>query len=190
MRERRKLGLVLAIVEIVQSEIEWLVAAGLLQAVNGIPGSGSRVNSEAALAYAIAALTRGSHSLPRNWLPSPAREARNCAEGTFMIIRICHTTVRAGMIAAWQDNVRRMSIPLAQSARGLLAVYAGAPIDAQAREFVLVTIWRDIESLREYSGGDLHRPMIADEERPLVDRCRVEVFEQSEGVMELFDANR
>jgi quinol monooxygenase YgiN len=105
------------------------------------------------------------------------------SHGAIMIVRICHTTVRAGKAAAWQENVRRMSIPTARASRGVLAVYAGSPIDPPGGEFVLVTVWEDAESLRAYTGDELRRVMLAEEERPLVDSCRVEVYEHRDDVI-------
>ena len=40
-----------------------------------------------------------------------------------------------------------------------------------------MTIWEDLQSLKQYSGRDVCAVQLAGEERWLVEDCRVEVFE-------------
>jgi quinol monooxygenase YgiN len=96
------------------------------------------------------------------------------------IIRICRFKIFAGRLPQGYDCIRRLRIPITQSARGAVAVYACAPPDPKSREVVLVTVWEDAESLREHTGLDLSRVCLAEEERWLIEDARAEVFEELE----------
>jgi heme-degrading monooxygenase HmoA len=59
--------------------------------------------------------------------------------------------------------LRDVSIPLVAAQDGLLACYVGRPIGRNDDEFTMVSIWRDLDALRAFTGEDWESPVIPDE---------------------------
>lgn len=99
-----------------------------------------------------------------------------------MIVRVFRAQVRPGATADFEAAIREHSIPLVQGADGLVSWCAGRPL-GQRGEFVMVTVWRDLESLREFAGPDWQREgVIPAAELPLLEGTvlhHYEVFDSS-----------
>jgi heme-degrading monooxygenase HmoA len=59
---------------------------------------------------------------------------------------------------------------------GLLAFYAGEPIDDGENEFTMVTVWRDLEAVAAFTGGDWRRIVMLGEETDFAADATVEHF--------------
>jgi quinol monooxygenase YgiN len=55
-----------------------------------------------------------------------------------------------------------------QRQSGLLAYFPGRSLEPEGEEFVMVTVWRDMEALRAFAGDDWRASVIPEEERPLL----------------------
>jgi hypothetical protein len=86
-----------------------------------------------------------------------------------MIIRVFRARIRAGKQAEFKRLVQTQSIPWLEPQPGLVAYYAGEPLGEDAREFVMVTLWQDLASLRAFVGDDWEAPVVTEDEQPLVE---------------------
>jgi heme-degrading monooxygenase HmoA len=51
---------------------------------------------------------------------------------------------------------------------GLVAQHVGKPRDSSSTEYVFVTVWEDVESIREFAGDHWQEAVIAPEEAHLL----------------------
>ena len=86
-----------------------------------------------------------------------------------MIIRIFRAKVREGQVSEFKKMVQNQSIPWLESSEGMLGYYPGEPFGENAREFVMITLWRDLDALEAFAGADWGSPVVTDDEAPLVE---------------------
>ena len=86
-----------------------------------------------------------------------------------MIIRVFRARIRPGKIADFKQMVQEQSIPWLTSTEGMLGYFAGQPLGDDEREFVMVTLWRDLDSLRGFVGENWKTPVVTADEAPLVE---------------------
>lgn len=96
-----------------------------------------------------------------------------------MIIRIFRARARAGKQAEWKAMVRELSIPWLETQRGRLGYFPGEPMDSDQRDFVMVSLWKDVESLRRALGENWTDAFVLDEEVPLVEEMSVHHYQAS-----------
>ncbi len=99
------------------------------------------------------------------------------ADEKTMIVRVFRARVRSGKGAEFESLVRTLSIPLVKRQGGLVAFYSGRPTGASADEFVMVTVWRDLASLKAFAGDDWESAVIPEDERPLLRQTFVHHYE-------------
>jgi quinol monooxygenase YgiN len=86
-----------------------------------------------------------------------------------MIIRIFRAKIRKGQVSAFKRMVQGQSIPWLESSDGMLGYFPGEPFCENAREFVMITLWRDLEALEAFVGTDWDNPVVTEDEAPLVE---------------------
>lgn len=86
-----------------------------------------------------------------------------------MIVRVFRARIRPGREAEFKRMVREQSIPWLEETEGLLGYYSGEPFPDSTREFVMVTIWRDLEALKAFAGETWSAPIVTEDEAPLVE---------------------
>lgn len=64
-----------------------------------------------------------------------------------MIIRVFRARIRKDKLSEFKHMVQQQSIPWLKSTNGMLGYSAGEPLGKDDSEFVMVTLWRDLESL-------------------------------------------
>lgn len=84
-----------------------------------------------------------------------------------MIVRIFRARVRPGQQAAFEEKARALSVPLVRAQPGLLAFFPGRPL-GDGDEFVMVTVWRDLDALRGFVGDDWRQAVVPLEEVPFL----------------------
>jgi heme-degrading monooxygenase HmoA len=94
-----------------------------------------------------------------------------------MIIRVFRARTHPGKQADFERKVKELSIPLVQSQKGLLAFFSGRPMTSSPDEFVMVTIWKDLESLKAFAGIDWNVSVIPEPERPLLQASFIHHYE-------------
>jgi hypothetical protein len=70
-----------------------------------------------------------------------------------MIIRVFRARIRKGRVPEFKAMVREQSIPWLERTNGMLGYFAGAPLDDNSREFVMVTLWSDTTPSRVSSAS-------------------------------------
>jgi heme-degrading monooxygenase HmoA len=94
-----------------------------------------------------------------------------------MIVRVFRAKIRPGKQADFELRVRDLSIPLVKSQKGLLAYFAGKPMESNPDEFVMVTIWRNLSDVEGFTGENWNRPIVLEEEVPFVEEALVHHYE-------------
>lgn len=86
-----------------------------------------------------------------------------------MIIRVFRAKIREGKLAEFKKLVQEQSIPWLERSEGMLGYFAGEPLGKESHEFVMVTLWRDIQSLETFVGKNWQTPVVTEDETPLVE---------------------
>jgi heme-degrading monooxygenase HmoA len=98
-----------------------------------------------------------------------------------MIIRVFEAEIRAGRFAEFEELIRTVSLPLVEAQAGIIYVRIGRPLGTNSDTFVMVSVWRDLEDLKGFTGDDWDRPVIPDErEAAIIVRSTVRHFEAIE----------
>ena len=85
-----------------------------------------------------------------------------------MIIRVFRPTIHAGKEAEFESFLGDTAIPLVSRQPGLVAQHVGRPRDSSSTEFVYVTVWEDVESIRAFAGERWEEAVITPEEEHLL----------------------
>jgi quinol monooxygenase YgiN len=86
-----------------------------------------------------------------------------------MIVRIFRAKIREDKVTEFKRMVQDQSIPWLEKSAGMLGYFPGEPFGENAQEFVMVTLWRDLESLQAFAGDDWSTPVVTEDEAPLVE---------------------
>ena len=93
-----------------------------------------------------------------------------------MILRVFRASVREGNQAEFMRLVEEQSIPGLLKQEGLLRHFPGAPMSVDGGQFTMVTVWRDIDSLKSFAGHEWERPDVTPDEAPLVESMSAEHY--------------
>jgi len=93
-----------------------------------------------------------------------------------MIVRVFRARTRPGKAEAFRKFFEEQALPVMREQRGLVRVEIGWPM-APTDEFLMITVWRDLDSLRAFSGDDWMQAKLLPEERPLLDEVFVHHYE-------------
>ena len=85
-----------------------------------------------------------------------------------MIIRVFRPTIHAGKEAEFESFLRDTAVPLVSRQSGLVAQHVGKPRDSSSTEFVYVTVWEDVESIRAFAGERWQEAVVEPEEEDLL----------------------
>jgi quinol monooxygenase YgiN len=85
-----------------------------------------------------------------------------------MIIRVFRAKIRKGRVSDFKKMVKEQSIPWLEKSDGMLGYFPGAPFGENDQEFLMVSLWRDLDSLKAFAGSDWNHPVVTEEEAPLV----------------------
>ena len=86
-----------------------------------------------------------------------------------MIIRIFRATIRKDKVSDFKQMVQEQSIPWLEKSDGMLGYIPGEPLDENKREFLMITRWRDLDALKAFAGPDWDKPVVTEDEAPLVE---------------------
>ncbi len=86
-----------------------------------------------------------------------------------MILRVFRAVIREGRVDEFRQLVKEQSIPWLTESEGMLGYFPGEPLGGSAREFAMVTLWRDLESIKAFCGDDWNSPIVTEDEEPLVE---------------------
>jgi len=85
-----------------------------------------------------------------------------------MIIRLFQPTIHPGKEDEFESFLRNVAMPLVSEQAGLVAQYVGRPRDGSSTEFVYITVWEDVESIRAFAGESWQEAVVAPGEEHLL----------------------
>ncbi len=94
-----------------------------------------------------------------------------------MIVRVFRGQVKPGRGPAFERHLRDRGIPEFRRHPGMLRVHVGWPTEQAPGEFLVVTVWRDLDALRGYTGATWDEAKVAPEEAALLRRTFVHHYE-------------
>jgi len=92
-----------------------------------------------------------------------------------MIIRVARAKVCAGKSGEFRDRVEQVWVSWLESQKGMLGCYPG--IDPHVDEFVMVSLWADIDSLKRIGDKYWNRAMVQADELDLLEAVDVHHYE-------------
>jgi quinol monooxygenase YgiN len=94
-----------------------------------------------------------------------------------MIIRVFRTRVKPGMHQDYERLIRAEAVPRMRAAPGLVALHVGYPLEDPPQEFLLMSIWEDMRSLRAFVGRHWREAVVLPGEAHLVAESIVDHYE-------------
>lgn len=85
-----------------------------------------------------------------------------------MIIRVFKPTIQAGKEAEFEAFIRDIAVPLVSRQAGLMAQHVGRSRDPSSNEYLYITVWEDIESIRAFAGERWQEAVITPDEEHLL----------------------
>ena len=106
-----------------------------------------------------------------------------------MIIRVFRARLKPGKRGAFERLCQVVSMPLLREQPGMLAISIARPNPKRLDEFILVSVWRDLESLKAFTGEHWREATILPGEADLLEEARVEHYDESyRSLIELWTA--
>ena len=93
-----------------------------------------------------------------------------------MIIRVFRAVIRDGKVDEFKKLVQEQSIPWLTESDGMLGYFPGQPFEENDREFTMITLWRDLDSIKLFCGDDWNNPVVTEDETPLVEAMYAEHY--------------
>ena len=94
-----------------------------------------------------------------------------------MIMRIFRAVVHEGQQEAFQEFFLETALPLVRSQEGLISAQVGLPEEDSPEEFSMLMLWKDLESLKKFTGEEWHEAVILPDEFHLVKEVFVHHYE-------------
>ena len=89
-----------------------------------------------------------------------------------MIVRVFRPTIHPGKEVEFEAFLRDTAVPLVSQQAGLVAQHVGRSRDPSSTEYVFVTVWEDVGSIRAFVGERWQQAVITpDEQHLLKDTC-------------------
>jgi len=96
-----------------------------------------------------------------------------------MIIRVFAARLKPGMRAAYERLCREKSAPVMRAQPGFLAYRIADARPDRPDDFIFVSVWQDLESLRAFVGEEWQRAIIIPGEADLLAEVSVRHFDES-----------
>jgi heme-degrading monooxygenase HmoA len=90
------------------------------------------------------------------------------SEEKAVIIRVFRPTIHPGKEREFESFLRDTAIPLVSRQAGLVAQHVGRPRDPSSTEYLYVTVWQDVESIRAFAGERWQEAVITPDEEHLL----------------------
>ena len=98
-----------------------------------------------------------------------------------MIIRVFRGQVKPGMNEEFRKLLDEEAVPAFHSLSGMVAVHIGRPTEQTPDEFLVTTMWKDLDSLKEFAGERWFEAKIGETERRMLRRAFVHHYEDPVG---------
>ena len=94
-----------------------------------------------------------------------------------MIIRVFRPTIHPGKESEFESFLAEVAIPLVSRQSGLLAQHLGKPRDPSSTEYLYVTVWEDVDSIRAFAGERWQEAVITPDEEHLLKETWIEHYD-------------
>src|SRR5216684_823720 len=95
-----------------------------------------------------------------------------------MIIRIFRARPQPGADEQLARLAEEVSIPFVDAQPGLVARYTGRGVGATGNELVMVSVWQDLDAMKNLTGENWDNPVLPDERlEPLIAESFLHVYE-------------
>lgn len=94
-----------------------------------------------------------------------------------MITRIFRVEINQEFVADFVNDFKNISVPLVESQKGLVSVETGSSIDSKNNEYIMISHWDDIASLKQFVGEDWQEALIPHGMEKYVKQCWVYHYE-------------
>ena len=94
-----------------------------------------------------------------------------------MIIRVFRATIHSGKEDEFELFLRETALPLVSQQSGLVAQHLGRPRDSSSTEYLFITVWEDVESIRAFAGERWKEAVIAPDEEHLLEDTWIQHYE-------------
>ena len=85
-----------------------------------------------------------------------------------MIIRVFRPTIHPGKEGEFEAFLRETAVPLVSQQSGLVAQHVGRPREPSSTEYLYVTVWDEVESIRAFAGEGWQEAVITSDEEHLL----------------------
>ena len=92
------------------------------------------------------------------------------------IIRVFQARAKPGSVEELARLARAEVIPEVAAARGLVAYHAGLP-HGDSRDFVMVTVFEDLDAVRAFAGDDYETPVLYGDTPELIEEMSLHHYE-------------
>ncbi len=94
-----------------------------------------------------------------------------------MIIRVFQVQVQPGMHGDFEQMSREVVIPQLQAQAGLIHLYFGTPMKETPDAFLMITMWKDLESLKAFTGEQWREAVLAPGEAQMLKSSSVRHYQ-------------
>lgn len=94
-----------------------------------------------------------------------------------MIIRLFRALVKPGAAAEYQTLLEQKALPFFRSKAGLVSLHLGCPIPEEPDQFIIMTVWHDLQSIKAFTGDKWQAAIIAAGEAHLLREVSVQHFD-------------
>jgi heme-degrading monooxygenase HmoA len=94
-----------------------------------------------------------------------------------VIIRVFRPTIHPGKENEFELFLRETALPLVSQQSGLVAQHVGRPRDSSSTEYLFITVWDDVESIRGFAGERWQEAVIAPDEEHLLKDTWIQHYE-------------
>jgi heme-degrading monooxygenase HmoA len=98
-----------------------------------------------------------------------------------VIIRVFRPTIHPGMESEFESFLRETALPLVSQQSGIVAQHVGRPLDPSSTEYLYVTVWDEVESIRAFAGEGWQEAVITPDEEHLLKHTWIQHYETLQG---------
>jgi heme-degrading monooxygenase HmoA len=85
-----------------------------------------------------------------------------------VVIRVFRPTIHPGKEREFEAFLTETAMPLVSRQSGIIAQHIGRPRDEASTEYLYITIWEDVESIRAFAGEHWDEAVITPDEEHLL----------------------
>jgi quinol monooxygenase YgiN len=95
-----------------------------------------------------------------------------------MIIRVFRARPKPGAAEELARLALEVSVPFVDAQPGLVARYTGRGAGATGEELTMVSVWEDLDAMKNMTGEDWDNPVLPDERlEPLIEESFLHIYE-------------